>query len=268
MRGPLGLTVVALGVMACGRDGSSVAVDAPIDSVSDAAIDAIPDAGADAAADAMSWPQLVFDVTFDRAGDLALTASDLARSACTRYGFLRTGCEDLSDFIDCGGGPLAPWITSVILKAGAATLATVSPVDVWTGVSFSSASLAGHDDLMLVLEASDGQRAEIPIPAGVVQPQPAIVAASYDGGALHLEWSASPTAASSFVQILGGGVVGGYRCHVASPQHAIDLPWLDSYPGSSYSISTFAAAPPIPTSLGEAKVWIGGRVDAPIPDPR
>ena len=259
MRWWFALAVIALGEVGCGAGAS-----APADATGDDPVDAAPDASVDATPDATAWPALLFDV---RAAPtyLFLTASDPARTACTRYEFLREGCEEVSDVIRCGADSLAPWITSASVTSGGTVLATVSPVDVWVGVSFGASVLAGHDDLAIVLTARDGQRAEIPIPTGVVPPRPTVTSATYDGAALHVAWTATPSAASTVVEIIGGFM--GYRCHVAAPQQAIDVPWLAPPDGSTYHVVTYAPATAIPTPLGEAMVWFGERVEAPLPQP-
>ena len=70
------------------------------------------------------------------------------------------------------------------LVSAGVVVATKPVHDIWAGASFDRAQVAGHADLVLRLEASDGQRADIPLPDGVVPPRPTIETITYDGTTL------------------------------------------------------------------------------------
>ena len=261
MRVGIGWAVAAIAVAACGDGGGGGGLDASPD-----ALDAAVDAPMDAPVDATPWPGLLFDVRYSAGAYVSVSASDPARNACTFYSFLRRGCEDVADGRICGPGPLAPWITRVALVSAGVVVASEPVVDIWQGAGFDRAQFAGHADLVLRIEASDGQRADIPLPVGVVPPHPTIEATTYDGQTLHVAWSTSPPAASTSVWIIGG--IHGYRCHVAAPQMALDMPWSEGGIGGgqgSFSVTAFAPAPPITTPLGEAMVWIGESAGRNVP---
>jgi len=243
MRVGIGWVVAAITVAACGDGGAGGDPDASPVAI-DASVDATP------------WPALLLDVRYTAGAFVSVTGSDPARDACTFYDFLRRGCEDVLDVRGCGHGPIAPWITQASLLSAGVVIATEPVRDIWEGASFDRTQVAGHDHLVLRLEASDGQRADIPLPDGVVPPRPTIEAITYDGATLHVAWTTTPLAASTSVWVSGG--VQGYRCHVAAPQMAIDMPWFASVGGGDdVSVAAYAAAPPIATPLGEAMVWIG-----------
>jgi hypothetical protein len=240
---------IVIAMEGCGGGDEVGAGDAQVDAASDAAIDAAP------------WPALFIDVRYAGGRSLWVTASDPARTQCTFYGFLRDGCEDVIDARGCSR-PLAPWVSAVHLTSGGEVIASRTPVDLWEGVAFLPAVVEGHGDLVVVLEASDGQRAEIPIPEGVVAPQPTIEAATYAQNEVHVAWSATPAPASTMISFQRD--LHGHRCHVAAPQAEIVIPWFDRSP-DYYSVETFAAAPSIVTPLGDARVWIGGSAGMFVP---
>ena len=251
MRVGIGWAVAAIAVAACGDGGGGGGLDASPD-----ALDAAVDAPVDAPVDATPWPALVLDVHYVAGLVVSVSASDPARTACTFYSFLRSGCEDIPDYHRCWQGPLAPWITRASLLSAGNVVATKAVEDIWAGASFGLSDVVGDDALVLRLEASDGQRADIPLPDGVVPPRPTIETITYDGTTLHVGWTTTPVAASTSVWVSGG--IHGYRCHVAAPQMALDLPWFNGPGGGGdISVAAYAPAPPLATPLGEAMARIG-----------
>ncbi len=217
--------------------------------------------------DAEPWPALQLDVQVQD-GWIDVSGRDPgAPGACTWYPFLRSGCEELTDVATCGGGLPGPWVNEVQLRDGATVIAShaITAGELWMGTRFSAAEIGGHAGLRVAVIARDGQRADVAIPA-IAPPRPTVDQVAVVGSTLHVAWHADPVEASTVVA--GHTWLTGYRCHVDAPTRAVDLPWMwEPAQARSYTVTTYAPAPPVATPLGEVRVWIGASATGPIPAP-